>query len=338
MRTALPAAALVMALMTVAAAGCATVVPEETPTAPSRPTPTVKVLPPAAPGPFVTTGRGPLVPETGAWLGAYVDAPQRTGDRLDAIDGFEKMMGRSLAIAHSFHPWREDFPSSYDYELVQRGKLLMISWAGNDTRSILTGTYDEEIRRRAEAVRAFQTPILLRYRWEMDRPNLQNVVHTPEDYVAAWKHVRRIFTEVGATNAGWVWCPHADGFIDGRAQAYYPGDDQVDWLCADVYSGPEQYKFSELMAPALEFARQHPRPMLIAEFGAVEGEPGERAAWFDEMRRLLPEQPQIKGVVYFNHPQESRPKYDTTLAGETSALRAFTALANDPWLNLKPGE
>ncbi|MEV4411562.1 beta-mannanase [Catellatospora sp. NPDC049609] len=331
MRTALPAAGLVMALA-VAAAGC-TPAAEEAPTSPVRPSPSVKVMPPPAPGPFVTTGRGPLVPATGAWFGAYVDAPQRTGDRLDAIDGFEKLIGRDLTIAHSFHPWREDFPSTYDYELVHRGMLLMVSWAGTDTRSIMTGVYDEEIRRRAEAVRSFRVPFLLRYRWEMDRPNLQNVVHSPEDFVAAWKRVRRIFTEVGATNAAWVWCPHADGFIDGRAQPYYPGDDEVDWICADVYPGQEMYSFTELMAPVLEFSRQRPRPLLIGEFGVERKERGVRAAWFDDMRAILHQHPQIKGVVYFSGKQDTRPKYDTTLDGELDAIQAFTTLAQDPHLS-----
>jgi hypothetical protein len=331
----LPAAGLVMVLLA-ATAGCTTVVPEDAPSVPVRPSPVLKQLPAAGSGPFVTTGRGPAVPDTGAWFGAFVDAEnRRTGDRLDAIDGFEELIGRPTAVAHSFHPWHEDFPSTYDYELVHRGKLLMISWAGTDTRSIVTGVYDEEIRRRAEAVRTFRAPILLRYRWEMDRPNLFNVVHSPEDYVAAWKYVRKIFTEVGATNAAWVWCPHADGFIDGRAQPYYPGDDQVDWLCADVYSGPEMYSFTDLMAPVLEWARQRPRPLLIAEFGVVRD--GRRAAWFDEMRRALPQQPQIKGVVYFSSEQETRPRYATHLDGEPAAIQAFITLAADPWLTRQPG-
>lgn len=338
MRRALPAAGLVMVLLAVAAAGCTTVVPEDEPAVPARPSPTLEQLPAAAAGPFTTTGRGPAVPETGAWFGAFVNAQnRRTGDQLEAIDGFEDMIDRPLALAHSFHPWQDDFPSTYDYELVHRGKLLMISWAGTDTRSIVTGVYDEEIRRRAVAVRDFRTPILLRYRWEMDRPNLFNVVHSPEDYVAAWKHVRRIFTEVGADNAAWVWCPHADGFMDGRAQPFYPGDDQVDWLCADVYSGPEMYTFTQLMAPVLEWARHRPRPLLIGEFGVVQGEPGQRSAWLDEMRLALPQQPQIKGVLYFSTAQDSRPRYATTFDNEPDAVKALITLAKDPWLTRQPG-
>jgi beta-mannanase len=34
--------------------------------------------------------------------------------------------------------------------------------------------------------------------------------NTAAHYVAAWRHVHRIFTKVGATNATWVWCPNVD--------------------------------------------------------------------------------------------------------------------------------
>lgn len=94
----------------------------------------------------------------------------------------------------------------------------------------------------------------------MDRPNLTQSVHSPEDYVAAWKRIRGIFTEVGATNAGFVWCPHVQGFVDEKrnAAAYYPGDDQVDWLCTDVYPGKEFDGFAEQMDTFMAFAAKHP--------------------------------------------------------------------------------
>jgi hypothetical protein len=36
-------------------------------------------------------------------------------------------------------------------------------------------------------------------------------------------------------NAAWVWCPTANGFADGQAAAFYPGNNEVDWICADAY-------------------------------------------------------------------------------------------------------
>ena len=79
--------------------------------------------------------------------------------------------------------------------------------------------------------------MLLRYRWEMDRPNLRAQMWSGEDYVAAWKHVRAIFTAEGATNASWVWCPTVEGFQRRLRGRLLPGRRQVDWNCVDVYAG-----------------------------------------------------------------------------------------------------
>src|SRR5947208_885142 len=45
-----------------------------------------------------------------------------------------------------------------------------------------------------------------------------------------------IFRNQGADNVRWVWCPNAWAFNDGTAQQFYPGDDFVDWTCADGYN------------------------------------------------------------------------------------------------------
>ena len=67
------------------------------------------------------------------------------------------------------------------------------------------------------------------------------------DFVAAWDHIRAIFAAVGVKNAAWVWCPTANGFNpDGRAAAFYPGDNKVDWICADAYPSHRSVSTSPL--------------------------------------------------------------------------------------------
>jgi hypothetical protein len=283
---------------------------------------------------YVTTGRGPNPPDKGAWLGAYADPyNQSSVEKQKAIDDFETLIGRKLAIVHSFHPWTDDVPSAYDLQIVQNGQLDLLSWAGTDTVSMADGTYDATIIRTADSLRDMHVPILLRFRWEMDRPNLQTVVHSPEAYIAAWKHVRSIFTTAGAKNVGFVWCPLATGFATGNAQQYYPGDDQVDWLCTDVYPTDQMTTFSAMMAPVMQFASQHPRPMIIGEFG-VEAQPQDtRAAWFTAMASDIKQQPQIKAVVYFNSNHRSKPIHNYTMKDTPADLSAFKAFANDPYFS-----
>jgi hypothetical protein len=297
---------------------------------PDRPAPVTTDAPPRT-APVTTTGRGPVPPAAGVWQGAWVNSGDLTpAGRIAAFTGFERTAGGPLAIAHVFHRWDDAFPDGPDLAFLARGKLLLLSWSGTDTRAITSGAYDNLIRQRAHAVRDLGGPILLRFRWEMDRPNLRSTVHSPEDYVAAWKHFRRIFTEVGATNAGWVWCPLVTAFADGRAQRYYPGDDQVDWLCADVYAGNGFRGVGELMAPFLAWAGGHPRPVMVGEFGVTEGEPGRKARWFRELAAYVAAHPQIKALVYFSARRE--PRYDFSVDSSPGALRAFRDLVHAPRL------
>ena len=130
--------------------------------------------------------------------------PTQSG-QIAAVAKFEKDLGRPLDVVQVYHQWDDDFPSDADKEFVAQGRTLLLSWAGADTRVIVNGRYDAAIKARAEEIKALGAPILLRWRWEMNRPNLAGSVWSAADYVAAWKHIRKIFTDVGATNAAWVW-------------------------------------------------------------------------------------------------------------------------------------
>lgn len=287
----------------------------------------------AAPGRAVTTtGRGPAPPPAGAWVGAWVQPTNYTeAGQLAAVERFEQDIGRPLDVAHVYHSWLDEFPSDLDLTHISDGRLLLLSWAGTDSRVVTSGRYDQLIRARALALKRTRAPVLLRWRWEMNRPNLQASVWSPDDYVAAWRHVRAIFTEVGADNVGWVWCPIARDFAETRAVEYYPGDDQVDWLCADVYPGKEYDSMAAVMEPFLLWASSRPRPIVIGEFGAPERRPGERAAWLRAAGALISSRPQIKAMVYFDARQERPPVYDLSLRGYADALAAFRQVVNQPY-------
>ena len=139
----------------------------------------------------------------------------------------------------------------------------------------------------------------------MDRPGLRDSIGGPANYIAAWKHIRAIFAEVGVHNAAWVWCPTAIGFQLGRAAAYYPGDDQVDWTCVDAYPGKEFIPMSTLLAPFLKWAANHPKPIMIGEYGVPRnGSPQRRAQWLTGGSRHLPSQPADRSGELFRRKPE----------------------------------
>ena len=283
---------------------------------------------------------GPVAaPPKGALLGAWVkpESYSQPG-RLAAIAGFEASIGRELDIVHSYRRLHEEIGTESDLAFAARA-TLMISWAGATTDEILSGAVDERIRLHAKQIKALTKPVLLRVRWEMDRPNLAASVGTPSDYQQSWRYVRRLFAEEGATNVSWVFCPTAEGFEQGRAADYYPGDDTVDWTCVDVYAGSRLRPIAELLTPFLTWAAQRPKPIMIGEYGVARAWSGlERRDWLSEAAGTFRANPQIKAVLYFeSNPEDRTPTGEFALSGDPAAFNAFRQTALDPYFNPRQG-
>jgi hypothetical protein len=314
-------------------AGCSLGRPDHKP--PPPPAPDLSSPPQAVAidrGPFDS---GPVrAPRRGALVGAWIKPEELTHvGRLAAVDGLQAELGRRLDILNTYRRFDQMVGTASDKEFLAQGATLMVSWATGDNRSILDGEHDDLIRKQARAIRRMHRPVLLRMRWEMDRPNLRATMWSGADYIAAWKYVREKFRQEGADNVSWVWCPTAEGFARGDAPAFYPGDDQVDWTCVDVYAGEEFQPIGRLMGPFLAWAAQHPKPIVIGEFGVARawGSAG-RAAWLGDAERTFKANPQIKAVAYFeSDPAGNGPTKQFQLAGDRPAFDAFERMVRDPY-------
>jgi beta-mannanase len=266
----------------------------------------------------------------GAWVKPATESQQ---GRIDAVGRLEAAIGRPLDVVNVYHQWADDFPTASDFQFVQQGKILMISWNGNDIRGILSGSQDAVITARASALKRLGEPVLLRWRWEMNRPNLQKSIGSPGDYIAAWKHIRTIFAAVGATNVGWVWCPLATNFSATNGPAYYPGDDQVDWLCTDVYPGPTDASFASVSAEFMTWAASHTKPIVIAEYGSESSNP-DKAQWITAAAAYARGNSQIKAMVYFDADRvENGVDRNFRLEGTTGPLQAFHAMVTNTYFD-----
>jgi hypothetical protein len=278
-----------------------------------------------------SAGGGPAVPAEGAYLGAWVTPTPLTQDgRVSAVRDFESSIGARLAITHVFKKGQDPIGTDSDRAFVAGGSHLLISWAGTDTKAMASGSVDAQIVQSAKEVAALGAPVFFEPRWEMDRPNLSSVVHSGADFIAAWDHVRAVFKAQGVTNVSWVWCPTAAGFETGVAQQYYPGDAQVDWVCADVYpetpwKSGDYEPFPQLAKAAVAWAAQHPtKPMMIGEFGDSLDYGDRRAAWLSEAFDYIKAHPQIRAVVYFNQSDPTRNTYQQWgLTGDDPVLKVF---------------
>ncbi|GIE86721.1 glycosyl hydrolase [Actinoplanes regularis] len=288
------------------------------------------------PGPFAA---GPFIPPpSGAYVGAWIKPEELTHvGRLAAVGTLESSLGRRLDILNTYRRFEQMVGTESDREFLAQGQSLMISWATGDNRSILDGEHDRLIRQQARAIRKIKKPVLLRMRWEMDRPNLRATMWSGADYIAAWKYVRAIFRQQHADNVSWVWCPTAEGFIRGDAPDFYPGDDQVDWTCVDVYAGALFQPIGELMGPFLRWAAQRPKPIVVGEFGVAKAwGSANRAAWLRDAERTFKANQQIKAVAYFeSDPEGNSPNQQFQLTGDNAAFKAFHSLVKDPYFNAR---
>ncbi len=282
------------------------------------------------------SGSGGLVPASGAYLGAYVQPTSYTSaGQVAAVQTFESQVGGKIDLVHVYHPWDQPFPSDADRTFVDAGKVLLLTWGGTpDTKQIIAGDDDSLILERAHAIAALHRPILMEFRHEMDRPNLQWAMHGPKDYIGAWDHIRALFNQAGATNVSWVWCPTGYGFQLGRAQPFYPGNSEVDWVCADVYTVLPHQSLAEAAAPFMKFAEGTGKPILIGEF-ADNGPESSWATWLTAAGKFAEEHHDIKGIAYFdgNGTDSNGKPFKYWLADSANAVSSYARLLSTSYFN-----
>jgi hypothetical protein len=274
-------------------------------------------------------------------FGAYVHRTYANQSDTQQVQTLERFLGRKLAIDHvGFYGWSSAFPLDRMRSDVASGRSPLISWKQVASTTINSGSVDAAIRGRAKALKALGGRVFLQFAGEMDR---LSTAGTPAQFIGAWRHVRSIFHAAGATNVRFVWCPTAYGFQTGRAQAYYPGDASVDWLCADGYNWGPRYRpgfgwrsFGQIFGPFLSWARQSSRWILIGEWASVEdaNQPSRKASWIADTRAYVKSHPQIHALSYFDTlgwDESTHQSVDWRAQTSSAAYSAFRQMARDPY-------
>jgi len=255
-----------------------------------------------------------------------------TGPQAAAFDRLDRTVGQHTDLAHVFRPWGEPLPPPGLEELAAGGRVPLLSWNAEDVAGIAAGAHDDELATQAGALAGSGVPVLLRFRWEMDRPNLRTAVASPATYVRAWRRAHEIFDAAGAEDVSWVWCPTAAGFgPGGDAAAFYPGDDVVDWLCADAYPDRSMPSLADLLTPFLDWAAGHDKPVMVGEFGVPRTvDDAQRASWLDAATAWLATRPEVRAVVYFAlDVAPTAPVLQFGLDPGSQAAAAFGRMARD---------
>ena len=181
-------------------------------------------------------------------VGVYQDQPAKTLPALQKKAGKNvKTVSTYLTVGHALDP-----------KLVKlartRGVKLVISWLpdkGSDSAkapgyrlsAIAAGKFDSDLRALALQIKALPHGAIVR---PMPDPNTPWYAwsgtvngNRPGDYVAAWKHVRKVLTKTAGKKVKLLWSVYARSVPDDPKNAlkvYFPGAKQVDLVGADAYN------------------------------------------------------------------------------------------------------
>ena len=264
-------------------------------------------------------------------FGAFAGGRTGQGTQLAQL---EQELGSRVAIASSFRGAGDLFPSGEQLQDAASGHTLLVAWdlgSGADSRfaTWTSGAHDDYLRAEARTARAFGSDVYLRPWAEMNgdwspfQPTADGsrpAGGTPQEFIAAWRHVVGLFRSEGATNVKWVFNPTTDTYAQTTdVRTVFPGADVVDVLgldgynwgtggilswrsFADVYAS--QYQRLSALAPELpvwvcEFASKEPQ----AADGAPVDPAHDKAAWYRQALAATTF-PRIRALVMFDITKE----------------------------------
>jgi beta-mannanase len=275
------------------------------------------------------------LPCTVRW-GAYVtSAPW--DDTMTDLRNLDTQLNRHTQTIHWYAQWGNPGPGVFSYNeprllnnvhtyrsLGTTGATPFITWepwgpnytaASQDfpLSAIAAGTFDAYIDSWATGLAGVGYPVLLDFAHEMNGtwyPWGYGVNgNTPDQYVAAFRHVHDRFALAGAFNVKFVW--NTDYWTPSglNASAWYPGDAYVDWMAIDVYNWNTAWATPYALIQGIygQVAALNPsKPMMLAEVASgayppAGSSPSTQADWITALASTIPQSfPRIRRVVWFN--------------------------------------
>jgi hypothetical protein len=284
------------------------------------------------------------------WVGFYVPGAPAS---MTPIGNVESLTGAKCSVVCYYQSVKEAFPGTRAQAVIDHGSVPLVTlefWdseKGSDQpeyslKAIANGSQDDRLREHAKQAKAFGQTVWLRPLHEMngdwDYPWSGNLNgNTPTDFVPAWRHVRDIFTQEGAANVKFVWCPNAESVPFPTADnhnaisTYWPGSDYVDYVALDGYNAGNTSSvsswrdFSAVFGAAYGQVKGYGKPILLGEVSSVE-QGGDKALWIRDMFAAIPrDYPKIVGVCWF----DAQRIQDWRVESSSASLQAFRAGISD---------
>jgi mannan endo-1,4-beta-mannosidase len=172
--------------------------------------------------------------------------------------------------------WMEPFRTAFARRAARHGAVPMVQVepAGISLAAIAAGRYDSYLADYASQVRSYGRAVIIGFGHEMNGYWYSWGARgtRPAAFVAAWRHIVRVFRAAGATNVTWLWTVNiidAKGGIPAPGR-WWPGRAYVTWVGIDGYYYKPSWAFAPLFGPTIKAVRALTRdPILISETGAT---------------------------------------------------------------------
>lgn len=244
---------------------------------------------------------------------------------------FMQATGVRPQIVAQYLPFGDPYNPAMACRITGAAGELLVQWDPKNVslQQIANGGQDKYITRFARDVRAAQVPIVLSFGHEMNGfwYSWGNTHVSPGEFIAAWRHLHRMFTAAGAGNVTWCWDVNTwQPALTGKAnygitpaRRWWPGARYVNWIGLDAYYETPSDTFHSLFQYSLRaLHRIAHKPVLIAETAAAAGPLQIRqiGSLFSGLRRT-----NVIGAVWFD--RNGRQVW--RLEGHTAAIAAFRA-------------
>ena len=204
------------------------------------------------------------------------------------------------------------FPRAAADGLRERGVTPLVYWQPTDPgdpgagrferyRTIIEGRHDRYIRAWARSARDYGKPVIVRFAHEMNGTwfpwSLTNFDNTPGRFQEAWRHIVRLFRQVGADNVAFLWSPFqtCSTCAPWEYEDFYPGNAYVDYVGVTALNWGDATwtPLDGLLAEPLTMLRRLTRtpndrlgkPVILPETGSNHIG-GDKAAWIRDGYRV----------------------------------------------------
>lgn len=287
-----------------------------------------------------------LVPGCGAWFGIAT-----TPQDYQRLSHVEALIGRTFDMVYDFHAVGDALPTAGERRLVREGRMLHVNIESTKLSyaQIAAGAADSELTTQAHGLQSLGVPVLINFDHEPDARK-KDGRGTPAEFVAAYRHVHDVFAAAGAANAVWAWVTTGYSGNFDRLLSFYPGNDDVDWISWEAYTGVKCPSPSTLSASASFYKNVQPmykwlhttgaaggidvtKPIIISEYDAVynTADPSVTANWYRGMVPAIKTSfPGIKAIQKWDVPGGNC-RYSTDTDPQITA--AIKVAGANPYVN-----